>query len=116
MSHRCSRFTFVLMVILFAGAVRGVAVEVEDKWERSLRTNGIVLVDWERQMANPALRFYVEAPAEGAFPITTELRVKHPRLYFDNPVVEVNATGMVKRFVFNRREDRFSFRLSVFGD
>jgi hypothetical protein len=116
MSHCRSRFTFVLMVILFAGAGRGVAVEVEDKWGRELLANGIVLVDWEGQMANPALRFYVEAPAEAGFPVTTELRVKHSRLYLDNPVVEVSATGMVKRFVFNRREDRFSFRLSVFGD
>jgi hypothetical protein len=52
---------------------------------------GIVLVDWEGQIANPAMRFGIGAPEELRYPVQVVIHSDEARLYFDLPSETVPA-------------------------
>ena len=90
-------------------------VELTDRWSRSLRDRNVTLLDWEGQIANPAVRLFVQAPTTGKFPISIDLRANHPRLYFDLPSA-VSAIGPSKHIVLTQPKQIQSFRLAIFPD
>src|SRR6185312_6786505 len=75
---------------------------VEDIFGRKLNEHGLILVDWEGQMANPAVRFLFQPPADAAFPVKAVLKAKEPRLYFDLPS-GTGPAGPRKEFLFKDR-------------
>jgi hypothetical protein len=86
-----------------------------DRFGRELNPHGLVLVDWEGQIANPALEFRVAAPASAVFPSTATLSANGARLYFDAPS-GVGAAGPAKTLSFHNATDRPAFRLAIFPD
>jgi hypothetical protein len=82
-------FGGLLPVAVVAAAAAGGGdlqpVSVRDIFGRELNRRGIVLVDWEGHVANPAFRLAIHPPAGAAYPARAVLRADHGRLYFDLP-------------------------------
>jgi hypothetical protein len=74
-------------------------IVVEDIFGRRLNEHGILLVDWEGYMANPAIKFFVVPPQNAAFPATAIITADNARLYFDLPS-QVGAAGPSKSITF----------------
>jgi hypothetical protein len=91
------------LLLLAAPSARAAEAVVEDIFARRLNEHGLVLVDWEGQLANPAIKFFVVPPADAAFPVRAVLTAEEPRLYFNLPS-EVGARGPRKVVEFKGRE------------
>jgi hypothetical protein len=87
---------------------------IQDLFGRPLDRHGLVLVDWEGQIANPAIRFDVVPPPDAAYPVRFVIRGKHPRLYFDLPSGS-GPDGPRKELLFNGPA-RFTMAVSIFPD
>src|SRR5258705_9384097 len=61
----------------------GRAWVVRDKFQRDLSAAGITLVDWDGQIANPAVKLSISPPCTATFPATVTVAANGPRLYFD---------------------------------
>ena len=85
-------------------------VMVRDIFGRVVNETGIVLVDWEGQIANPAMKYSVELPGWSATLSATE-----PRLYFDLPS-SVSANGPSKTLVPDESTQTIEFSISIFPD
>ena len=85
-------------------------VIVRDVFGREVNETGIVLVDWEGHIANPAMRYVVELP--GA---TATLSSSEPRLYFNLPS-STGANGPTKRLVSGDPAQVAEFHVSIFPD
>ena len=88
----------------------GDRVVVRDMFGRVVNQTGIVLVDWEGHIANPAIKYTVELPGPAAL-----LSASESRLYFDLPSL-VGATGPTKALVSEGANRGVEFRISVFPD
>ncbi len=71
----------------------------EDIFGRSLSARGMTLVDWEGQIANPAIKIFLRPPSDATFPATAVISSTQPRLYFDLPST-ATATGPSKTLSF----------------
>ena len=71
----------------------------EDIFGRTLNARGMTLVDWEGQIANPAIKIFVRPPGDATFPATAVISSTQPRLYFDLPSA-ASATGPSKTLSF----------------
>src|SRR4029450_12375442 len=71
----------------------------EDVFGRRLNEQGMVLVDWEGQIANPAIRILVRPPSDATFPASAVISGTEPRLYFDVPS-QATASGPSKTLSF----------------
>ncbi len=71
----------------------------EDIFGRNLNSRGMTLVDWEGQIANPAIKFFVRPPSDATFPASAVISSTQPRLYFDLPSM-ATATGPSKSLSF----------------
>jgi hypothetical protein len=91
------------------------AVELTDRWSRSLNGQTVTLLDWEGQIANPSARLFLRAPATGNFPISVDLTANHGRLYFDLPST-VSSNGPSKRITLFQPNQTQSFRIAIFPD
>ena len=61
-------------------------LRIVDKFGRTLGGDRpIILVDWEGQMANPAIEFQLVPASDLPLPITVLIRTHDPRLYLDYP-------------------------------
>jgi hypothetical protein len=90
-------------------------IVVEDIFGRRLNENGLVLVDWEGYMANPAIKFFVVPPQNASFPGSAALSADNARLYFDSPS-QVGATGPTKTIAFANASTRVPVYISNFPD
>jgi hypothetical protein len=88
---------------------------LEDIFDRSLKNAGIILVDWEGYMANPAIKFFIKPPADATFPATAVLTANGTRLYFDLPS-EVGPNGATKTITFADSSTKVPVYLSIFPD
>ena len=88
---------------------------IEDIFGRVLNDNGIVLVDWEGYMANPAIKVFVVPPADAQFPATAVLTSSEPRLYFDLPS-DAGPNGPSKTITLTSASSRVPVLLSIFPD
>jgi hypothetical protein len=109
--------SFVASAYLLAVPARGQAsgAVVEDIFGRVVNQNGIVLVDWEGYMANPALKLFVKPPSSIAFPATAVISSSAPRLYFDLPST-FGAAGSSKTVTLSNASSSVPFLLSIFPD
>jgi len=87
---------------------------VQDVFGRPLGKRGLVLVDWEGYMANPAVRFFILPPPNAAYPATVVVRAREPRLMFDLPS-EAGPHGPKKEITLPRPE-KTSLYVSIFPD
>lgn len=87
---------------------------VEDIFGRTLNRHGLVLVDWEGYMANPAIKFYLTPPADAALPARAVLSAREPRLYFDLPS-QAGPKGPRKEVLFEKHQ-KIPVHLSIFPD
>ena len=85
-------------------------VTVRDMFGRVVNETGIVLVDWEGHIANPAMKYFVELP--GA---TATLSSSEPRLYFDLPS-STGASGPTKALTSEDPTQAAEFHISIFPD
>lgn len=74
-----------LMKTGFCEAAATVQPGVQDIFGRDISANGIILVDWEGYMANPAIEFFIIPPSDAVFPVDVTVKAAEPRLYFDLP-------------------------------
>ena len=85
-------------------------VIVRDMFGREVNETGIVLVDWEGHIANPAMKYSVELHGGTAILSSTE-----PRLYFDLPS-STGANGPTKALASEDPTHAPEFRVSIFPD
>ena len=88
---------------------------VEDIFGRPVNQSGIVLVDWEGQIANPAMKHFLKAPQNAQFPVRVTLTSAEPRLYFDLPS-QTGPTGPSKSIVLETPSAVGEFYISIFPD
>src|SRR5262249_39752290 len=93
----------------------GRAWVVRDKFQRDLSAAGITLVDWDGQIANPAVKLSISPPCTGTFPATVAVSANGPRLYFDRAANQ-DATGPRETFRFNDRDSVATLYLSIWPD
>jgi hypothetical protein len=86
----------------------------QDLFDRTVNTRGLVLVDWEGYIANPAIKFYLTPPPDATFPAKAVLTAKEPRLHFDLPST-TGADGPRKEIVWQERSTKPAF-VSIFPD
>ncbi|HVY71455.1 MAG TPA: putative Ig domain-containing protein [Verrucomicrobiae bacterium] len=89
--------------------------EVTDIFGRVVNQRGLTLLDWEGFMANPAIKFFIKAPPESKFPVTTVLLANGDRLYFDLPS-SVGKDGPTKTVVIPDASARVPVFMSIFPD
>ena len=96
-----ARFAGVTLLITGLAPCASALNEIgfEDIFGRSLITRGMTLVDWEGQIANPAIKIFVRPPSDATFPATAVISSTQPRLYFDLPST-ATATGPSKTLSF----------------
>lgn len=87
---------------------------LEDIHGRVRNSVGIVLVDWQGQIANPAPTFMLRPSANFAYPVTATLHANGARLMFDQPSA-TGASGPSKQLTFASAAPQ-PFRLSIFPD
>src|SRR5678815_1226951 len=98
------RLPFSILIILASiPAARAADVVVEDIFGRRLNEHGLILVDWDGQLANPAIKFFVMPPADTAFPAKVVLTSQGSRIYFNLPS-EIGLHGPRKIIEFKKRE------------
>ena len=85
-------------------------VIVRDMFGREVNETGLVLVDWEGHIANPAMKYFVELP--GA---TATMSSSEPRLYFDLPS-SAGPNGPTKALVSEGPTQAAEFYISIFPD
>src|SRR4051812_2278376 len=90
-------------------------LQVEDIFGRTITERGLVLVDWEGYMANPAIKFFVIPPTNATFPATATLSADGVRLYFDLPST-VDPIGPTKTLSFTNAAQRVPVQISIFPD
>ena len=90
-------------------------VILEDIFDRSLDDTGLILVDWEGYIANPAIKFFIKPPADATFPATAALTANGTRLYFDLPS-EIGPNGPTKTITFADSSTKVPVYLSIFPD
>ena len=88
---------------------------VHDLFGRTVNESGIVLVDWEGQIANPAMKHYIKAPEDFRYPVQVELSSTSPRLYFDLPSA-TGFSGPRKSITIENASSDGAFYISIFPD
>lgn len=95
---------------------------VEDIFGRKLNDFGIVLVDWEGYLANPAIEIFITPPSDFQFPAQVVLTANDPRLYFDSPdkprfsnVSFIGPSGPTRIVDYNNSTPQSVF-ISIFPD
>ena len=101
--------------VALAGARSDPGFVVTDRFGRDVTKRGLTLVDWEGQIANPAIRFYVRAPAGARLPARATLSANGSRLYFDLPS-ETGEDGPRKTLTFSDPAKPVPVLMSVFPD
>lgn len=109
------RIPFALLLILLSiSSACAEEVVVEDIFGRRLNEPGLILVDWEGPIANPAIKFFVVPPKDTVFPARIVLTSKEPRIYFNLPS-EIGPRGPRKAIDFKEWGKRPVF-VSVFPE
>lgn len=111
-------FVFAIVLISFSTLKAAPSsMIVRDIFGRSLNSSKVVLVDWEGQLANPAIRLQLVPPADAAFPATLQVSANGARLYFDilNTGSTVSSSGPFKSFTFTDSTPQ-SLYLAIFPD
>ncbi len=88
---------------------------MRDKFQRDLSGAGITLVDWDGQIANPAVKLSISAPCTATFPVTVTVSANGPRLYFGRAANQ-DATGPRETFQFNDADSVATLYLSIWPD
>jgi hypothetical protein len=102
-----------IAVPAYARAPTGLTIE--DIFGRRLsEKNGLVLVDWEGPLANPAIEFFVVPPAGIAYPAKLIFRANGPRLSFNLPS-QVGPQGPRKELLIHSGQ-KPSVYITIFPD
>jgi hypothetical protein len=104
----------LLLTVMSMSHARAADVVVEDIFGRRLNEHGLILVDWEGQIANPAIKFFVVPPEDAAYPARAVLTSPEPRIYFNLPS-SISARGPVKVIEFKKGE-KLPVLVSLFPD
>jgi hypothetical protein len=114
------RIGFLVLAFTLADAVPCPAqssgtIAIEDIFGRRLvDKNGLILVDWEGHIANPAIEFYIVPPANIAYPARAVLTANGERLYFNWPC-EMGPQGPRKELEI-RQAGKQSVLVSIYPD
>ena len=82
---------------------------------RTVNQIGIVLVDWEGQVANPAMKYYLKAAEDASYPVRVTLTSSEPRLYFNLPSA-TGPNGPNKLISIQDSSSQEPFYISIFPD
>jgi Putative Ig domain len=108
-------FATSLFVVLLSTAAPADGITIEDTFGRRLNDRGMVLVDWDGQIANPAIRIVIKPPTDVGFPASAMISSTEPRLYFDLPST-AGATGPSKSLSFANATAAMPVLVSIFPD
>jgi hypothetical protein len=104
----------VLSLGIPADGSRTEGLRAKDIFGRSLDGHGLVLVDWEGYMANPAIKLFLVPPPDARYPARIVVSAREPRLYFDMPS-EAGPSGPRKVITLQGPEEA-SLYVSIFPD
>ena len=88
---------------------------VRDIFGRAVNETGIVLVDWEGYIANPAMRYFIELPGDVPRPARVALSANESRMYFGLPS-SIGRYGPAKVVEFADAFSDGGFYVSIFPD
>lgn len=88
---------------------------VQDAWDRRVDGRGITLLDWEGQIANPAIKLRVLLPPEATFPAEVFVHGTSRRLHFDRSDDD-DRHGIGKRIRIPEPRSSVEFYVSIFPD
>jgi hypothetical protein len=105
----------MIFCILAALTVQGPQrFELLDAFDRNIHDRGIVLIDWEGEIANPAIKLKVK-PLTGLYlPARVQLSANNARVMF-NLFSETTETGP-RKTMFLEEHKPIEFYMSIFGD
>jgi hypothetical protein len=87
---------------------------VLDRFGRRVNEHGITLVDWEGEIANPAIQLKIVPPSDTTFPATAVISCPGPRVYFDEPST-TGLSGSTKTLTFTNNTP-LPLLVSIFPD
>ncbi len=87
---------------------------VEDIFGRSLNDHGLVLVDWEGYIANPAIKVFLVPPPDARYPARVVVTAREPRLYFDMP--STAGPGGPRKVITLPGPEKTSLSVSILPD
>jgi hypothetical protein len=91
-------------------------IRLHDAFGRDVSERGIVLVDWEGQIANPRIGLEVRLPDQGVpYPVELHISGTNPRIHFDREDPS-DRTGVGRRFRLPNPQAARSFFVTVFPD
>ena len=103
------------LLLAFLGSLHAAAeVLITDRFGRDLSTEGVTLIDWEGQIANPAIEIFVSPPEGVPLPANVALSADGSRIYFGNPST-ISANGPRKELFF-RDANPIAVLISTFPD
>lgn len=91
------------------------SIRIQDPFGRDLAQSGIVLLDWEGYIANPAIPLVIAADETSGFPVQVTLSSVESRIYFDLPSV-VGSTGSTKQVVLTSETPRQTVYIAIWPD
>jgi hypothetical protein len=91
------------------------SIMVTDIFGRTLNQRGLVLVDWDGYIANPAIKIFIKPPGSAVFPASATITSLGSRLYFNLPST-VSSNGPAKTIVFGSASDQAPVLISIFPD
>ncbi len=106
--------TFVAAIIFLSPLAIG-GVQVQDLFGRDLSQAGVILLDWDGYIANPAVPLVIVADKSSSFPISVTLSSLENRIYFDLPC-EVGSSGSTKQVVLTPESPRQTVYLAIWPD
>ncbi len=89
-------------------------IQVLDAFGRDVTTHGITLLDWEGQIANPAIKLSLELPSDLKYPAQVYLSGTSSRVHFDRGTPD-DRNGIGKRMELRADSPR-EFYVAMFPD
>ena len=104
--------SFATLLVCLAGAPD---LRLHDAFDRDVTRRGITLVDWEGQIANPAVRLRLELPPETRFPAEVHIHGSSSRIHFDRESPE-DRSGVGRRMRLPDASASTEFFVTIFPD
>ena len=105
--------SMVICLVPYAAMALG-PMEFRDNRNRRINEQGLTIVDWEGEIANPVATVTVVPPSDATFPARIYLSMAQPRQYFDMPST-TGASGPRKEAELANATP-WAFKVGIFPD
>jgi hypothetical protein len=101
---------FLLTALFAAGPMT-----LTDGFGRDVTIHGVTLVDWQGEIANPAVRLRIDLPADAPYPCDVYVHGSSPRIHFDRADAD-DRSGIGRRIRLADKAANREFHVTIFPD